>query len=652
MQTRAWILALATATVLTAAGQEWRGQGVLHLDRSPYARLHPVPVGAVRWGEGFWSERRAVNAGKSIPVLLELLEEHGVVDNFRRLSGRKQVARRGPLYTDSDLYKWMEAAAFVLQSEERPELLARLNAMVDEVLAAQEPEGYLNTYYTGERRKLRFQEMQRGHELYCLGHLLQAGIALYRANGDRRLLEGGIRFVEYLLAGFGPGKRPLLTGHPELELALVELYRITRRPEHLNLARYLLEGDERLKLQESEMRYMFSGKPFLSRTRMEGHAVRALYALSGAADYYLESGGAAYRKTLLALWDDMAQRKLYITGGAGARAQGEAFGEAYELPNAQAYTESCAAIANLMWNWRLLAATGEARFADVMERALYNGINSGMSLDGTLYCYRNPLESDRERIRNPWYNTTCCPPNLQRTLASLPGYLYSTSREGVWVHLYHDSLLRWRLEDGTPLELAQRTRYPWSGRVEIEPAPERPRRFTLFLRVPGWSRKATVAVNGEAAQAVRPGEYAALRREWKRGDRVRLELDLAPRFTAANPRVAENYGKVAVERGPLVYCLEEQDQPAGVSVFDVALPGGAPRFRAEERREFHGITVLKHDGFAWTPGLESEPLYGPAGEAAARGRRTVELTFIPYYAWANRGPSRMRVWIPVVSARQ
>jgi len=260
--------------------------------------------------------------------------------------------------------------------------------------------------------------MHTGHELYCLGHMLQAGIAYYRATGNRKLMDGGIRFVEYLLRDFGPGKQPLYAGHPEIELALIELYRTTGRKDFLDLAGYILQGDGvRLKLTPQQMSYTFSGRPFTGRTIIEGHAVRVGYAASGAADYYIETGDPAYKSTLERLWKDMTTGKMYVTGGTGSRAAGETFGDQYELPNAKAYTESCAAIANLMWNWRMLAATGEARFADVVETALYNSINSGMSLVGTMYCYRNPLELTEEasnRIRNPWYTTTCCPPNLER----------------------------------------------------------------------------------------------------------------------------------------------------------------------------------------------------------------------------------------------
>lgn len=629
--------------------ESWREQGVLYLDHSPHAVMHPVPVHAVTISPGFWSERRKTNVQRSIPVMLELLEEHGVVDNFRRLSGRKDVARRGPLYTDSDLYKWMEAAAFVLQSGDDPKLRATLDGLVDEILAAQEPTGYLNTYWSGERAKQRFTEMTRGHELYCLGHLLQAGIAYYRATGNRKLLDGGIRFVDYLVVNFGPDKRPLLTGHPELELALAELYRTTGNRKDLELAGYLLSGveSERLHLKESEMRYMFSGKPFTLRTGFEGHAVRAMYASSGAADYYMETGDAAYSRTLDTLWQDLTTRKMYITGGVGSRSQGEAFGEPYELPNAQAYTESCAAIGNMMWNFRMLVARGESKYADVMERALYNGINSGMSLNGTLYCYRNPLSSNGEKIRNEWYDTTCCPPNLQRILASLSGYFYATSKQGVYVNLYDNSELNWRLEDGTGLQIRQTTRYPWSGGVTLTVSPAVEKEFTLYARIPRWSSTTAVTVNGSAAGAPHPGEYLAIKRRWKAGDRVELQFDTSARLIAANPQVTEDNGKLAVQRGPLIYCLEQIDQENALA--DTVFANPAKSFENSFRNDLlGGIEVLKHDGAVYEKPVASEPLYEPLSQAGARTTKPTHLTLIPYYAWANREQTAMEVWIRYV----
>ena len=634
---------LVSLTVLCAA-DNWRNEGIIYLDHSPRAVMHPVPVHAVKLGAGFWEERRRVNVDSSIPTMLDLLEAHGIVDNFRRLGSHKEAPRRGPLYTDSDLYKWMEAVAFVLQSGDNRKLRAKFDELTAIIAGAQEPSGYLNTNYVGDKEKLRFTEMYRSHELYCLGHLLQAAIAYYRATGDRKLLDVGSRFVNYLVADFGPGKRPLLTGHPELETSLVELYRTTGNRAYLNLAGYLLSGveTERLHLSPGQVSYMFSGIPFTSRTIFEGHAVRAMYASSGATDYYLETGDPAYRKTLDTLWTDLTLHKLYITGGVGSRDSGEAFGDPYELPNAQAYTESCAAIGNMMWNFRMLAASGESRYADMMERALYNGINSGMSLSGTLYCYRNPLASNGEKIRNEWYDTTCCPPNLERVLASLPGYFYATSSDGVYVNFYQDSEMDWQ-----GLKIAQKTNYPWSGDVQFTVTPESAREFTLFLRIPAWSKASIVTINGAETNA-KPGEYFALRRRWNPGDRFTLHLDMKPRLTAANPLVTENNGKVAVERGPLVYCLEQPDQAAAIA--DVLLADPRKPFDSESKPDLlGGIWILKHDGAAYVRPLEREPLYEPFDPAGLRKTKPESLTFIPYYTWANREMSAMEVWVPLLS---
>lgn len=629
---------------------------VMNLEKSPYARVKNVPVSAVTMREGFWQPRMKVNVERSIPTLLELLEQNGIIDNFRRLAG-KNVPRRGPLYTDSDVYKWMEAAAFVLQTQDDPKLRATFDKLTDEILAAQEPGGYLNTYWVEERKDRRWKEMHTAHELYCLGHMLQAGIAYYRATGNRKLMDGGIKFVEYLLRDFGPSKQPLYAGHPEIELALIELYRTTGRKEFLDLAGYILQGDgKRLKLTNSQMVYTFSGRPFTERAIVEGHAVRFGYAASGATDYYLETGDPAYKATLERLWKDLTGTKMYVTGGTGSRASGEAFGDPYELPNAKAYTESCAAIANLMWNWRMLAATGEARFADIAETALYNSINSGMSLDGTMYCYRNPLELTEEaskRIRNPWYTTTCCPPNLERMLASLPGYMYGVSKEGLWVHLYNSNRLDWRLEGGAPVKLTQTTKYPWQGRVaiEIEEAPAGA--FSLFLRIPGWARKASVMVGGrKAAGEPKAGSYFEIRRRWQKGDRVEMDFDMTPQVVAAHPAVTENQGRATVRRGPVVYLLEHAGQPIGVNVLEsyLDLTGDAARdFKDNwEPGLLGGIVTLKHRGRKAAAGYESMPLYGLLEESSDRPGEAAEMVLTPYYTFQNRGPSAMQVWVRYV----
>ena len=643
---------LLIAPEARAEGPDWRSQGIVYNASSPQAKVHTVPIRAVKMGEGFWSARMRTNVEQSIPSLLQLLESHGVVDNFRRLSSRKAAGRRGPLYTDSDIYKWMEAVAFVLQSGDQPALRAKLGQIIDEVVAAQEPSGYLNTYYVQERESLRFTEMHRSHELYCLGHLLQAGIAYYRATGETKLLDVGRKYADYLVQNFGPDKKPALTGHPELEMALVELYRTTGERRYLEFAGYLLGGDRmRLNLTDDQVRYMFSGIPFTSHRKFEGHAVRALYASSGATDYFAETGDEKYLRALAILWRDLVDRKMYVTGGVGSRAAGESFGDPYELPNATAYAESCAAIANMMWNWRLLLVSGEARFADVLERSLYNGVNSGMSLSGKLYCYRSPLESAGEDVRASWYDTTCCPPNLERTFASIPGYLYGTSPTGVYLHLYHSSTLDWRLEDGTGLSLVEETDYPWNDTISIMVKPAQPTEFSVFLRIPGWTQKAKVTVNGQPAQPpAKPGEYLEIHRVWKTDDKIRLTLDMSPRVVTANPRVRDDLGRIALERGPLVYCLEQLDLVAQDSVSDISLPLGpvpARGFTTEFRPDMMGgIVVIKHKGIAASKPFSEEPLYRAWSKGGSKGSNEVELTFIPYYAWANRLPSPMEVWVP------
>ncbi|WP_263351221.1 glycoside hydrolase family 127 protein [Acidicapsa acidisoli] len=636
----------------------WKDEGVLDLTNSPHAKLKTVPIRAVVIEQGFWSPRRATNVTASIPSMREELLEHGRMDNFLRLENRSTAQQRGPVYSDSDIYKWAEAVGFALQSEPLPELRRTTDEMIQTVVAAQEKSGYLNTYYVQDRAAQRMlphtQEM--GHELYNIGHLLQGAIAYYRATGDPTLLNAGMRFIDgYLLPDYGPGtnQKPIVAGHPEIEMSLIELYRTTGNRRYLELAGYILHGDDRLNLRPESITYMFCGIPFTSRTKLEGHAVRAMYACCGATDYYLETGDPAYWQTLNHLWQDLSEHQMYITGGVGARSQGESFGHAFELPNAQAYGESCAAIGNMMWNWRMLAASGEARFADVIERALYNGINSGMSLDGKLYCYRNPLAHDsstRDKIRNPWYDTTCCPPNLERTLASLPGYFYSTSEDGVYVHLYDNSEMNWHLHSGTSLHIKQETRYPWEGDVRLHvhlPAPEA---FTLYVRIPAWSRTTTVTLNDKPVEGVKAGEYLPIHNHWSGHDHVEISFDMQPKLVHANPAVADDMGRVAIQRGPIVYCMEQLDQKAGSA--PIEFYGYSAHLTGETTSSFEpnllgGVVALEHPGsFAGAPATEA--LYSTGEPSAAKAEPATKLKLIPYYAWANREDSSMQVWIPYI----
>jgi uncharacterized protein len=635
--------------------RDWADAGIIATRNSPYAKLKSVPVQAVTIETGFWSKRRTTNVTSSIPSMHQELLDHGRMDNFLRLAGQSQAPQRGPVYSDSDIYKWIESVGFTLQSQPLPELRSQTDAMIREIVAVQEPSGYLNTYYVGDHKSERmlWKTQTRGHELYNIGHLLQGAIAYYRATGDPTLLQAGMRFVDgFLLPGYGPGanQAPIVAGHPEIEMSLIELYRTTGNKRYLDLAGYILHGDSREPLTARQIVYMFCGVPFTSRTRLEGHAVRAMYACCGATDYYLETGDTAYWKTLNTLWDDLAAHQLYVTGGVGARSDGEAFGNAYELPNERAYGESCAAIGNMMWNWRMLSASGEAKYTDVMERALYNGINSGMSLDGKLYCYRNPLGFDPatgDKIRNPWYDTTCCPPNLERTFASLPGYFYSTSADGLYVHFYDNSEMKWHLPSGNPLTVRQSTQYPWEGTVEISVTPASAEEFTLFVRIPGWSKQNSAKVNGKEIAGVRAGEYLPVHRRWASGDKLVLSFDMRPQVVYANPAVADDRGRIALQRGPVVYCMEQLDQNEAAKDSSIF-----PRYTAHltesttERYDatlLDGVVVLEHPGSLLPAAAPA--LYQAALPQAAAGKDT-KLKMIPYYAWSNRALSAMQVWIP------
>lgn len=593
---------------------------------SEKTKLQFIPISAVTMREGFWKSRMDLNHQHGIPRLLKHLEDHGVVDNFMIVSGRKKTERKGPYFTDSDLYKWMEGAAFDLQTYDDPKIKADLDRVIDEVVAAQGDDGYLNTFFQGELFDQRFRNLPVEHELYCAGHLFQAAVAHYRATGEDKLISAAARYVDYVASVFGPDKRQGVDGHPEVEMALVEMYRATGERRYLDLAEYFL----------SQLQYK-------EKHEVEGHAVRALYTCCGGADYFAETGNAAYKLSTDRRWEDLVNGKMYITGGVGARYSHEAIGESYELPNLRAYAETCAAIANVMFNYRMLAIYADAKYADVMERALYNGVISGVSLDGVAYFYTNPLANTGSHQRQEWWGCTCCPTNMVRTLASIPGYMYSVSDEGVWVHLYDCSRVDYRLADGTNFNLEVDTRYPWEGNIDIKLGVDSPKEFTLYLRIPGWCVSPAAAVNGEEISGEKPGEYLAIKRIWKPGDTVHLNLGMPVTLQECDPRVRENLGSVAVQRGPIIYCAESPDNP-GVSIMDLELASDS--FTSQFDADLLG-GVVKISGSGLVPDANAPrgPLYRPMGSVSARFNET-PITLIPYYAWANRGPAHMAVWLP------
>jgi len=602
-------------------------------------------VTAVRLEDDFWAPRRRVNQAVTLPGQYRHLEETGRLDNFRVASGRMEGSFTGIFFNDSDVYKWLEAASWVLATSDDPELARMVDEAVDEIAAAQQPNGYLNTYYMFEREPERWSNLRDMHELYCAGHLIQAAVTHHRATGGDKLLQVACRLADCIGSVFGPGEgqRGGAAGHEEIEMALVELARDTGEQRYLDLAQFLT--DSRGEGYAGGDEYHQDHRPVRALDEMVGHAVRAVYLNAGMADLYAETGDAALLEALERLWQKMVGRRMYVSGGIGARYQGEAFGADYELPNARAYAETCAAIGSVMWNWRMLAVAGDARYADLIEHTLYNAVLVGLSLDGQSYFYQNPLENDGRHRRQPWFGCACCPPNIARTLAWLPGILYSISEEGIWVHLYAAGEADLVLADGSEVRLVQQTDYPWDGRVTVEVEGEGT--FGVFLRIPGWCvAGVTVRVNDQEVEgSVLPGSYLEVRRTWQRGDRVILDMPMPVQRIEAHPYLSEDAGRVALQRGPILYCVEGVDHP-GVDLRGLVVPDGEAFEATFEPDLLGGVTVLRGSGVVCMPDVAWEgKLYRARGEVDRAEMREVPVVAVPYYAWANREPGQMRVWL-------
>jgi DUF1680 family protein len=606
-------------------------------------RLRPIDGCSVVIRDGLLADRQRVNRAVTLLRGGEELERAGTLDNLRIAAGLMSGERRGMVFSDSDVYKWLEALAWEIGREPSPELEAVARETIDLVAAAQAPDGYLNSWCQVVDPAWRWTDMKMGHELYCAGHLIQAGVAFARATGDTSLLAVGCRFADLIDASFGSGARVAIDGHPGLEVALVELYRQTGATRYLKLADTLTtrRGAGTFVGDRFDLSYYQDAETVRDARSIAGHAVRALYLAAGVTDLYAETGDDALLASTLLQWDELASTKTYLTGGIGSRHDGEAIGDPYELPPDRAYCETCAAIASIMWNWRLLLVTGERRFADLLERTLYNGFLSGLSLDGGSFFYTNPLQSRNGKRRHHWHPVACCPPNIMRLLASLHHYLATTSDDGVQLHQYASSTIRAVVPVAGTVELAVETGYPWSGSVIVEVVACGDAEWTLSLRVPGWARSAVVD-----GQPVAPG-YAELTRRWRPGDRVVLELDVSPRLTASNPRIDAVRGCVALERGPVVYCFEAGDLPAGASLADIALQtdtAPADSGPLALLGGFPGVSVsgVVRDLDGWS-GIE----YVDLRELPREGTpASAQLLAIPYFAWANRGDGGMRVWLP------
>jgi uncharacterized protein len=598
---------------------------------TPGAACRLRPVAGARIVGGLLADRQRVNGQAAVASGYDRLEAAGNLDNLRIAAGAITGERRGPVFMDSDVYKWLEAAAWEYARNPTPALLDAQREVTALVAAAQQPDGYLNSMV-----QQRYANLPWSHEHYCAGHLMQAAVAQVRCTGDRALLDIAVRFADHLVTTFGADRRHDVDGHPIVEMGLAELYRETGRAEYLELARYFVEarGHGLIEGYGLEPTYFSDRVPVREQTTVEGHAVRAVYLAAGAADVALETGDKDLLGALEGQFAHMLATKTYITGGLGSRWDGESFGDEYELPPDRAYAETCAAVGGVQWAWRMLLATGEPRYADAAERMLLNGFLAGVSLAGTAYFYVNPLQMRRgahpDQNRSPahgrrgWFDCACCPPNVMRTLASLDGYLATTDPDGIQIQLYAGSTI-----EASGIRLAVDTGYPWDGAVRVRVLDTPEAAWTLSLRVPGWARGATL--DGRPVEA---GAYATDRRAWRAGEALELDLPMPIRMTEADERVDAVRGCIAIERGPLVYAVERDDADdlsltaVGSAEHDADLLGGITTIHATGRSRTH------------------VPQPWPYGQTVPSIVEPTDIVAVPYFAWANRGIGPMRVWLP------
>ncbi len=625
--------------------------------------ITPVPFTSVKVNEGFWGQRIQAAREVTVPLAFSKCEETGRYTNFVNATAHmKNPLQVGFIpegsfpFDDTDPYKTIEGASYLLQTYPDKKLEHYLDSIIAIIGAAQEPDGYLYTARTqnpqaphpwsGDRRWVK--EEEGSHELYNLGHMVEAAIAHYQATGKRSFLDIAIRFADCVCreVGNGVGQARVVPGHQIAEMALAKLYLCTGDKKYLDEAKFLL--DERGKTTVTHD-YSQAHKPVIEQDEAVGHAVRATYMYAGMADVAALTGDSAYIKAIDRIWDNIVTKKLYITGGIGATNQGEAFGKNYELPNMTAYCETCAAIGNVYVNHRLFLLHGESKYYDVLERTLYNGLISGMSLDGGAFFYPNPLASEGQHQRQPWFGCACCPSNICRFIPSLPGYVYAVKDQNVYVNLFlaNQSTLS---VGGKNVKLSQATNYPWNGDITLTVDENRAGTFTLKVRVPNWTRgevvpsdlytfsnvessNYTISVNGEKVNGSLDHGYLPISRKWKKGDRVQIHFDMPVRTVVANDAVAADRGRVCIERGPLVYCAEHPDNPFNLNS---VLIGRRPQFTL-------GTSTIAGTAVT-TIQTEAQRLsYNNAGQLEVNN---TSLTLIPYYAWAHRGRGQMAIWLP------
>lgn len=618
----------------------------------------PVPFTAVKVTGSFWGQRLKANREVTIPLAFSKCEETGRYDNFVRAAHPSDTIKVGGLpFDDTDVYKVIEGASYSMQTCPNKKLSKYIDSVLVLVAAAQEPDGYLYTARTqnpkhphewsGSKRWEKVEDLS--HELYDLGHMVEGAIAHYQATGKRNFLDIAIRYADCVCRAIGdkPGQLVVVPGHQIAEMALAKLYLVTGDVKYLNEAKFFLDERGHTARQDE---YSQAHKPVTEQDEAVGHAVRAAYMYSGMADVAALTGDTAYVHAIDRIWDNIVNKKLYITGGIGATSNGEAFGQNYELPNMSAYCETCAAIGNVYLNYRLFLLHGESKYYDVLERTLYNGLISGVSLDGGRFFYPNPLESIGQHQRQPWFGCACCPSNICRFIPSLPGYVYATQGKDLYVNLFMGDKATVIL-NGKKVVLEQTTDYPWSGDIRLAVSPAGKQDFNLKIRIPGWVRNSVVPgdlyryadkkhpayrikVNGQPVESALEKGYFVIGRKWKKGDEVQIHFEMDVRTVKAHPLVAADQGKIAVERGPLVYCAEWPDNDFSVRG---VLINRTPQFKVIEKPDLlYGIDMVQTDAQT----LE----YDATGRLVAKD---VKLNMIPYYAWAHRGSGEMAVWLPI-----
>lgn len=623
--------------------------------QAPDYPIKPVAFTSVHVHDQFWEPKMKINAEVTIPYILEQCKKNGRIDNFLRAAKLKDGDQMTEFpFDDTDLYKVIEGASYAMQEQKNPKLDRYLDTLISIIGAAQEKDGYLYTFRTVNAKKphpwvgaKRWQnEEVLSHELYNSGHLFEAAVAHYESTGKRTLLNIAIKNADLLVKVFGPGKVEEYPGHQIVEMGLVKLYRVTGKKQYLDLAKFFLDvrgpkGDA----------YNQADKKVTDQNEAEGHAVRAAYMYTGMADVAALTGDVKYFAAIDHIWDNVVTKKLYITGGIGATGAGEAFGNDYQLPNMSAYAETCAAIGNVYWNSRMFLLHGDSKYIDVMERTLYNGLLSGISLSGNRFFYPNPLASMFQHQRGAWFSCACCITNMTRFLPSVPGYVYAQNKNDLYVNLFMSSSSDITLTSGK-VNLVQTTDYPWKGTIDIAVNPVKATNFTLRVRIPGWAQEQPVPgdlysfsdkvtlpviiyINNKPQSFIKEKGYAVLKRTWKKGDHVTMQLPMETEKVIANNKVKDDVNRFAFERGPIVYCLEGPDNKDSL-VQNIMINKSALASSNYQPKLLNGIQVINVEGMSAKRQLNTDALIQTDQPVKA----------IPYYAWANRGPSDMTVWIP------